>query len=114
MASTQHFIDHIVSQCENAGHIAFRKMFGEYAVYCDGKVVALVCDDQLFIKPTQPGREFIGKVVEAPPYPGASLYFLIEDRYEDREWFSRLVRITADALPLPKPKNRRKILKNPQ
>jgi len=25
-------------------------MFGEYALYCGDKVVALVCDDQLFVK----------------------------------------------------------------
>jgi TfoX/Sxy family transcriptional regulator of competence genes len=27
-----------------------RKMFGEYAVYLDGVVVALVCDDRLYVK----------------------------------------------------------------
>lgn len=104
MASTQAFADFVASQLEGTGHIAYRKMFGEYALYCDTKVVALICDDQLFVKPTQAGREFIGKPVEAPPYPGAALYFLIEDRCDDREWLGRLIRITADALPLPKPK----------
>ena len=41
-------------------------MFGEYAIYCDGKVTALVCDNQLFVKPMEAGRSFIGEVVEAP------------------------------------------------
>lgn len=60
-------------------------MFGEYAIYCNGKVVGLVCDNQLFVKPTIGGRTFIGKVVESPPYPGAKNSFLIEDKFEDRE-----------------------------
>jgi len=108
MASDQDFVDFIVDQLENAGDITSRKMFGEYAIYCDGKVTALVCDNQLFVKPTEAGRSFIGEVVEAPPYPGAKMSFLIEDRLEDREWISDLVRITAKDLPEPKPKKKKK------
>ena len=108
MASTQDFADFIATQAAGAGHITFRKMFGEYALYCDGKVVALICDDQLFIKPTQGGRAFIGEVVEAPPYPGAKLYLLIEDKYENQEWLSDLIRITSLELPIPKPKTKKR------
>ena len=102
MASDKEFVDFIVDQIENAGEITYRKMFGEYAIYCDGKIVALVADNQLFVKPTEGGRAFIGDVVEAPPYPGARMNFLIEDQFEDREWLSKLIRITAEELPAPK------------
>ena len=78
-------------------------MFGEYALYCNNKVVALVCDNQLFVKQTAAGKKFIGKVKEAPAYPGAKMSFLIEDKIDDREWLSELVRITESELPEPKP-----------
>ena len=104
MSSDENFVKFITDQIENAGTIIYKKMFGEYAIYCDGKVVALVCDDQLFVKPTEGGRLFIGDVIEAPPYPGAKLSFLIEDKLEDKEWISDLIRITTKELPLPKPK----------
>jgi TfoX/Sxy family transcriptional regulator of competence genes len=107
MSSDKDFIEFIVDQIKNAGVITYRKMFGEYAIYSDGKVVALVCDNQLYIKPTENGRSFIENVVEKPPYPGAKLYFLIEDRIDDREWLSQLVRITAKELPEPKQKNKK-------
>ena len=110
MASDLSFVEFVVDQIENAGVITFKKMFGEYAVYSDRKVIALICDNQLFIKPTDGGRSFIGDVVEAPPYPGTKLYFLIEDKIEDREWMSNLIRITAKELPEPKPK-KKKIIK---
>jgi len=29
----------------DAGAVTFRKMFGEYAMYVDEKIVALVCDN---------------------------------------------------------------------
>ncbi len=101
------FLDFVVEQIENAGQITYKKMFGEYAVYSDGKIFALVCDNKLFIKPTEAGRVFIRDVVEAPPYPGAKLSFLIEDKLEDRDWISNLVKITLDELPEPKPKKKK-------
>jgi len=108
MATDQSFIDFLVDQMAEAGEITFRKMFGEYAIYCGGKVVALVCDNQLFVKPTEAGKAHIENPVEAPPYPGAKMYFLIEDKFEDREWISDLIRITAKELPDSKPKPKSK------
>ena len=108
MASDESFIEFIADQMGDAGPISYRKMFGEYAIYCSGKVVALVCDNQLFVKQTEGGRSYIGNTVEAPPYPGAKLHFLIGDTFEDREWISGLIKITAEELPIPKPKRSRK------
>lgn len=106
MASDESFVEFVADQMGDAGHISYRKMFGEYALYCDGKVVALICDNQLFVKPTQSGKSYLGRICEAAPYPGARLYFLIEDAFEDREWLSGLIRTTTQELPLPKPKGR--------
>jgi TfoX/Sxy family transcriptional regulator of competence genes len=107
MASEQSFVDYILEQTQNAGIITYKKMFGEYAIYCDAKVVGLVCDNQFFVKPTDKGRLFIKDVQEAPPYPGATLYFLIDDKLDDPEWISNLIKITAAELPLPKPKKKK-------
>ena len=104
MASDPQFVDFVTDQIKDAGEIFAKKMFGEYAVYSDGKIFGLICDNKLFIKPTQSGREFIGNVVEAPPYPGAKPGFLIDDKLEDSDWLSHLVRISVEELPEPKPK----------
>jgi DNA transformation protein len=104
MTSDLEFVEYVCDQIRDAGRVRSRKMFGEFAVYCDDKVVALVCDDQLFVKPTPGGRAYIGEPVEAPPYPGARLHFLIEDRIDDREWLAGLIAVTVHELPAPKPK----------
>lgn len=106
MSSDKSYLEFVVDQIEHAGLITYRKMFGEYGVYSDGKLFALVCDNKLFIKPTEGGRVFIQNVVEAPPYPGAKSSFLIEDKIEDREWISSLVRITVQELPELKKRKR--------
>ncbi len=107
MASNQKFVDFVTDQIKGAGEIMAIKMFGEYGIYSDGKIFGLICDNKLFIKPTKSGREFIGDVVEAPPYPGAKPSFLIEDKIEDSEWLSQLVRISVKELPEPKQKKKK-------
>ena len=82
-------------------------MFGEYGLYLNNKLFGLVCDNKLFIKPTPSGREFIKDVIEAAPYPGAKPSFLIEEKLENRDWLKKLVVITANELPEPKPKKKK-------
>lgn len=108
MASDAKTVAYLVDQIANAGSVKAKPMFGEYGLYCDGKMVALVCDDQLFVKPTVGGRAFAGEVDEAPPYPGAKPCLLIDaDRWEDAEWLTELIGISAAELPSPKPKTKR-------
>lgn len=107
MSTQQKTVDYIVEQCSGAGVITTKKMFGEYGMYCDGKVMAFIADDQLFIKPTEAGRAYLGEVTEAPAYPGSKMYFLIEgERWDDADWLAGLVRATADDLPEPKAKKK--------
>jgi len=104
VASDREFVEFVCDQASAAGRIESRRMFGEYAIYCRGKVVALVCDNRLYVRPTVAGRAMLARPVEAPPYPGAKPHFLIEDQLEDRQWLSDLLRITGQELPMPKPK----------
>jgi TfoX/Sxy family transcriptional regulator of competence genes len=107
MASEINFVDFVLDQIKNSGEITAKKMFGEYGIYSGGKLFGLICDNKLFIKPTNSGLKFIGNVVEAPPYKGAKPSFLIEDKIEDSEWLSELVRISLNELPAPKPKKKK-------
>ena len=108
MASDLSFVEYVVDQLDADCAVTFKQMFGEFGLYSGVKLFGLICDNRLFVKPTEGGRAFIGAPVEAPPYPGAKPSFLIEDKIEDTEWLSELVRITACELPLPKPKKRKK------
>lgn len=106
MASSQDFVDFVTEQFEADCGVTSKKMFGEYGLFSRGKMFALVCDDRLFVKPTDGGRAFVGEITEGSPYPGAKPCFVIEDRIEDREWLSELARITTRELPEPKRRKR--------
>ncbi len=103
MASNTDLVDYIADQCSGAGEILTRKMFGDYAIYCNGKVFGLICDDRLYLKPTEAARALLRKVELCPPYEGAKDYFYIAD-IDDRDYLSELVRATCKALPAPKAK----------
>ena len=108
MATEQRTMDFLAEQVAGAGEVRYHKMFGEYALYCNEKVVAFVCDDQLFVKITPASRVFLDETNDAPPYPGAKMYLRVsEDYWDNAEWMARIIRETADTLPLPKPKRTR-------
>jgi TfoX/Sxy family transcriptional regulator of competence genes len=110
MTTTKQTITFLLEQLSNVGDVSARPMFGEYGLYCGGKVVALVCNDQLFLKPTHAGRAFIREVTESPAYQGAKPSLLITaDLWDDSEWLCQLIQITAAELPLPKPKKPKKL-----
>jgi len=116
MASDQSYVDYVCEQIAAAGVISHRKMFGEYAIYCDKKVVALVCDNQLFVKLTDAGRNLLGDITEGLPYPGAKPWIVGDEYLDDVDLITRLIRITAAALPVPaakksKAKTRKKTAK---
>jgi TfoX/Sxy family transcriptional regulator of competence genes len=79
--------------------ITSKAMFGEYAVYRQGLLIGLICDEQLFLKPTDAARALLDEVVEAPPYPGAKPSFLIGgELWDDAELMAELARATANGL----------------
>ncbi len=104
MGTDAAFADYVLDQVRGAGDVAIRKMFGEYALYCQGKVVALVCDNQFFLKPLPEALAMIGTPAYGPPYPGAKPHLLLTGELDDPDLMARLVRAVAVALPEPKPR----------
>ncbi len=104
MPLDEKFITFVCDQMSGAGAVSWRKMFGGFTIYCDGKVIALVGEDRLFVRATAGGRAVLGSPVEAPPYPGAKRHFLVTDGLDDAVMMARLARATALESPEPKPK----------
>ena len=106
MASNADFVQYIADQCADAGEIVTKKMFGDYGIYCDGKIFGLICDDCFYLKPTEAVRNLLRVTNLRPPYDGAKDYFYIAD-VDDRDYLSMLVRETCRVLPMPKPKKKK-------
>ncbi len=92
-----------------SGKVSCKKLFGEYALYYNGKVIGLVCDNKLFIKPTEFGKKLLSEsnsLKLKAPYDGAKMWFLIEN-FENRELMEKLILGMFDELPWPKPKRKK-------
>ncbi len=109
MATAESTATYIVDQLSSLPTVRIRKMFGEYALYYQEKVVALICDDRLYVKKTKAGEALIDDIIEDSPYPGARPHFLIDEaQWEDREWLTQLIEKTAAEVPASKAKPKKK------
>jgi TfoX/Sxy family transcriptional regulator of competence genes len=108
MPNDANFIRYVCDQIDDDCEMTYRHMFGGTTLYSKGKVVALICDDQLFVKPTAAGRAYIGDVTEAPAYAGSKNFFLIGDDIDDADWLTELIRRTEQELPRPRPRQKKK------
>lgn len=107
MSTRAETIQYLLSQLEPLD-VRSRAMFGEHALYLGEKLVALICNDTLFLKPTDAAAGYAEHLTPAPPYPGASDYLAVgADLVEDPERLQALVVASAELLPPPKPKRAR-------
>ena len=106
MATDASFVDYVCDQAGLGRRLTFKRMFGEYALYVDGKVVAFACDNQVFVKPTPAGRALLPGAREGKPYPPAKPHLLMVDELEDRLLWQRVLLATAEALPAAVPRKR--------
>jgi DNA transformation protein and related proteins len=117
MSSKPSTAEFIVDQLAAGGvDVEARKMFGEYGVFHVGKMIAVICDDQFFVKPTAAGRAFAKDCPDGVPYPNAKPHIQIPgERWDNADWLAKLIQITvgefASAAVKPKksvPKERRR------
>ena len=111
MATDIDFIEYVHEQAGFGARLTHKRMFGDYGLYLDGKVVAFACDNSLFLKPTEAGRAVLPSVTPGKPYPEAKDHYVLDEFLDDTELLQRVIATTADALPAPKPKPAKKAAK---
>lgn len=109
MASSKQTAAHVLDRLGHPGRFTVRSMFGEFALYADGKPVAFICDDQLFVKILPESAALGARCERAPAYPGSKDYYLVPEEVidPDGELPRSLLRI-SESLPLPKPRRKKR------
>jgi len=114
MSTDADFIHYVCDQAKTTVRVSARKMFGEYALYVNGKVVALACDNSLYLKPTEAARALLSEVHERQPFPGAKMWWVIDDELDNQERLGELLAATERALPVPRTPKKRKPRSSPE
>ncbi len=106
MSTSKSTTDFILDQLGNSPRFRVRAMFGEYALYADEKVVALICDDTLYVKITETNKGRLNDHEQGPPYPGAKPHWIITERdMRDIDTFQNTLISVAQSLPSKKKKS---------
>ncbi|MGE5627541.1 MAG: TfoX/Sxy family protein [Solirubrobacterales bacterium] len=107
MASTNEFVEYVCGQIKTHGIITYKKMFGEYGIYYNGKFIGLICDNEFYVKKTKAGEALLGKdAEEAPPYPKAKPHFVV-NFLENTELLSNFIEKSYEELPMQKERKKK-------
>jgi len=79
MSTRKETVDFILRKLGSSGQFAARPMFGEYALYAAGTVVALICDDRLYAKMAPAANELEDQCEKGAPYPGAKPHYIVDE-----------------------------------
>jgi DNA transformation protein and related proteins len=102
-------IEFLCEQLSGAGIIRPKKMFGEYGLYCNEIIFALVCDNKLFVKATDDIKKLM--IHDGlKPYEGSGIGYWHVDEvlWDDKQALAKLV-VAATKYPQ---KTSKVILKN--
>ena len=103
MATNLDFAQYVCEQIAPCGCVRYRKMFGEYMIYCNEKPILLLCDDTVFVKILPETTEILGENAPSDfPYPGAKAHYVVDP--DDRALINALVKVLEAITPLPKKK----------
>ena len=109
MATQRDTVDFVLGKLRDPARFYVRAMFGEYALYADGKVVGLVCDDRLYIKIVPASRPLESLCEQGQPYPGARLHYLVDEgQVSSLATLPAILGAIADSLPARRGKPPRK------
>lgn len=107
MATSKEFHDYILENLQRAGDVSTRKMMGEYCVYYRGKVVGDICDNTLFLKPTESVLKLLPDAERAYPYKGSKTLMAVVEQVENDGLMRELLEDMYEELPAPKPKKKK-------
>jgi TfoX/Sxy family transcriptional regulator of competence genes len=112
MGSRRETVDYLLEQLARIEEVRALRMFGAFGIYAGDKFVAVLCDDELYVKATAAGRAVFPDCVERPPFPGAKPWLFVPgDRWEETDWLCELVAATArELLPVQAKRRARRLV----
>ena len=99
MTTTKDFTQYILDNTHSP-KARMRSMFGEFALYYENKVVALICDNKLFVKISENNKKLLGKNKTGPAYPKSkNFYILTEEQIESPKFLQTIFKNISLSLP---------------
>ncbi len=104
MATSKEFHNYVVENLRRVGDVTTRKMMGEYLVYYQEKLIGDICDNCLFLKPTESVLRLMPDAERAYPYEGSKSLMVIVEDVDNIELMTEVLNEMYKELPEPKRK----------
>ncbi len=109
MSTQKETVEFILQKLGEPDRFSTRAMFGEYALYAGGKVVGLICDDQLYVKILPESKELEDICEKDEAYPGSKPYYLVEEvQLSQIQNLPEILFNIAKSIPVPKKRTKLK------
>lgn len=107
MATSREYALFVENLFRGVDGFSMKRMFGEYGIYLQGRVLGFLCDEQILLQDTPTARKLLPDAERKELFPGSKLFIIFSD-----EGNHHLLQSVAQAmwveLPVPKPRKGRK------
>jgi len=103
MATSPEYALFVENQFRGLDGFSMKRMFGEYGIYLQGRILGFLADEQILLQDTPTARKLLPDAERRELFPGSKLFIIFPD-----EGNSHLLKSVSQAmweeLPIPKPR----------
>ena len=107
MATSREYALFVENLFRGVDGFSMKRMFGEYGIYLQGRVLGFLCDEQILLQNTPTARKLLPDAERKELFPGSKLFIIFSDE-GNHHLLQSVAQAMWEELPVPKPRKGRK------
>ena len=107
MATSREYALFVENLFRGVDGFSMKRMFGEYGIYLQGRVLGFLCDEQILLQDTPTARKLLPDAERKELFPGSKLFIIFSDE-GNHHLLQSVAQAMWEELPVPKPRKGRK------
>lgn len=107
MATSREYALFVENLFRGVEGFSMKRMFGEYGIYLQGRVLGFLCDEQILLQDTPTARKLLPNAERKELFPGSKLFIIFSDE-GNHHLLQSVAQAMWEELPVPKPRKSRK------
>ena len=107
MATSREYALFVENLFRGVEGFSMKRMFGEYGIYLQGRVLGFLCDEQILLQDTPTARKLLPNAERKELFPGSKQFIIFSDE-GNHHLLQSVAQAMWEELPVPKPRKGRK------
>lgn len=107
MATSREYALFVENLFRGVDGFSMKRMFGEYGIYLQGRVLGFLCDEQILLQDTPTARKLLPNAERKELFPGSKQFIIFSDE-GNHHLLQSVAQAMWEELPVPKPRKGRK------